>query len=114
MLSWNTDPQFAAFMERYRELNRGYYADGDYQKAYDFVWRSLSTEERLARMAALKTHTPEFRANFEYMPTPRNYLETNWERSAKPQSRTAEVSAKKVPTWDEFQKLVELHSAKRA
>lgn len=76
---WKTDEAFVRFSIDYLGTGAAL-VDADFAEAYEFCWRSLDFEQKLERVAALNRHAEEYHADPRYVPRPRKFLETEWER----------------------------------
>jgi len=98
---WKHDEAFMRFTVDYLATG-GAFVDEDFREAFEFCWKTLDFEQRLARMAALKNHAEEYHSDPRFVPKPLKFLRTEWERpirplpKARPTKESATSQAKRI------------------
>ncbi len=99
---WKKDDVYARFVADYLGTGAAL-IDADFEDAYEFAWRRLDFEQKLDRVNALNRHSAEYHADPRFVPKPRKFLETEWERPVRP---TASRGAKSETLVDRTMALV--------
>jgi hypothetical protein len=87
---WKHDEAFMEFVVDYLATG-GAFVDEDFREAFEFCWKTLDFDQKLARRGGLTKHAEEYHADPRFVPKPLKFLRTEWERPVKPPPRPAAV-----------------------
>jgi hypothetical protein len=95
--TWEEDADFSRFVADYLALAAPEQFIGeDFTEAWEFCWKKLDYEQRIARGNALKRRETEFQEEPRFMPKPRKFLVSEWKRGPKPPARNGKASAEEL------------------
>jgi hypothetical protein len=82
---WRADTVFVKFQVDYLAMGAAM-IDDDFARAFEFAWKKLDYEQKLARVKSLEQHQEEYSSDPRYIPKPLKFIQTEWERPPKPKS----------------------------
>jgi hypothetical protein len=92
---WKTDETFVVFKNRYQQTGAAL-IEPDFNKAFEYCWKTLDWEQKADRVKALEVHFDEYVGDPRFVPKPLAFLEQEWQRPVKPLARRVNGASAKA------------------